>query len=838
MILTTGRPGRTLLAMVVGIAVFSIPAASRAQGLGLEEDETQVESEAARRFRELTDPDAQADREKDTLKPPFEFYRTQVAPFDVLTYVKPNHWVALTQELQANNFDYRGQLRTAPVPLRDMPRAVDFRRDVRLPEGEPMRLSWTAFLPESYKSLEISLVRPGALRPDDATEAPLLPLQTHQMLVVILGKDPMAFDPWKRYQAVIPATTDPEDQQLIERRSYYRLVIPQDPDEVNLSAHPLTWTTISHLIWDNYDPNSLNVGQQRAIVDWLHWGGQLIITGGPNSSIPALADVESFLAPYLPGELSGETITLTEEDLLDLSADYPPPVWQDVLESNRVIDYSGFLPTQEPTRYGDPVPIDLPPDRPLVLTGLSPIAGDVSWITDARGRRFGLERRVGRGRILMLTFDPKEAAFQRWRGNDTFVRRVVLRRPEDRWDPTNATDTSMLGGPELSWYRLLARDLDPAQPPSEGNRVVMAPYGMTSSVDPLDELPGAPVASWLDSARLPALARDTLLKASGIEVPGAPFVLRVMVAYIVALVPLNWFVCRFVLRRRELAWVVVPLLALGFAGAVERAAAIDTGYDRACDEIDLLELQAEYPRAHLSRFSVLYSTGREDFSIGFPGDPTALALPMNARLTIRGEQTTQSSWQATPGPQLLDFRVEPRSLAMFRSEQLVDLPGGITLQGTAEGPREIVNGSGLELRDAVLVDVGVEPGGRNRFSTIGAIPAGGVVTLPGPEASFSEYTGPDPAEEAGEGPHWADLSGFLGPLASYNWGRPEDAGELRLVAWSDGPMPGQELRPGVDRHRGVTLVVAHLRYGPPPSPHSRSYTSYEPKPVDQLRQAR
>ena len=807
---------------------------AQAQDIDLSEDPEAIESEATRRFRELTDPDAKAKGEDEKLKPPFEFYRTQVAPFDVLTYFKPNHWVTLTQEMQANLADYEGQLRTAPVELSGMPRAVVFQRDTRLVEGEPARVSWPAFLPQPSKTLDVELVRPGAIRPDDSTQAQLLPMPPHQMLMVVLANDPLSYDRWKRYQAMIPATTDTGDQQLIDRRSYYRLVIPQKPEEPNLSTHALTWTTTSHIIWDGFDPNNLNVGQQQALVDWLHWGGQLIIAGGPSASLQQLTDVESFLAPYLPGEPSGENQTLNEEDLESLSRLYPPPSWNIELLD---LPTSDFTPPSGPkktlssrsrdgSRYLPPEPIDLPVGRSLLLTGLTELKDDCEWITDTEGHRFGLERRVGRGRILMLTFNPNEGAFQNWRGNDTFVRRVLLRRPEDRWSPMDINDKFMLAGPELSWYRLLSRDLEPTLPPEEDqDGQVFSDPALTNSIDPLmDQTPVAPVAAWLDSAKLPSLSRDTLVSASGIEIPGAPFVLRVILAYTIALVPINWLVCRFLLRRRELAWAIIPMLALGFAVAVERAAAIDTGYDRACDEIDILELQPGYSRAHLSRFSVLYSTGRENFTISFPGEPSALALPLNANLAIRGEQLTESTWQSTPGPELLDFRVEPRSLAMLRSEQLVNLRGAIFLDRLSEDSRSIVNQSELDLKDAILVDVGVDPEGKNRYTTLGNIPPGEVISLPSEDSSFSDFPAIDPAD-ASNRPDWANLDRFLEPLCSYNWNGPEDKGELRLVAWVADPMAGQDVEPSVDRHRGFTLVVVHLGYGPPPSPHGSLYNS-------------
>ena len=160
-----------------------------------------------------------------------------------------------------------------------------------------------------------------------------------------------------------------------------------------------------------------------------------------------------------------------------------------------------------------------------------------------------------------------------------------------------------------------------------------------------------PVASWLDSrSDLPVMSRDVLEVASGITIPASAFVLKVIVAYILVLVPLNWLICRFVLRRRELAWVAVPFLALGFAVAVERAAAYDMGFDSDCTEVNLLELQGGYARGHLSRFASIYSTGRDRYSISYPDDLTAVALPLNTQRALRGEESNTSVFESFPEP--------------------------------------------------------------------------------------------------------------------------------------------------------------------------------------------
>ena len=827
---------RCRLGTALLIAGHLLAAAASAQQSDPLDEMPEVENPTVKRLRELADPGNGTEPDKAALKPPFEFYRTQVAPFDVLTYVKPGHWAWITQEMQANQGDYEGYLRTAPVGLYDMPKAVVFQRGVRLLDEEQMRLSWPVFLPRETRMLDIELVRPDALRPDGGTQAPFLTMSPQQMLVVILSDDPLPYDVWKRYQAVVPATTDTTAQQAVDRRSYYRLVVSQEPDEPNLPINPLTWTTISHVVWDGFDPNNLTVGEQSAMIDWLHWGGQLIIAGGATQTLSLLADDESFLAGLLPGVPSGDDRTLGDAELQGLARAYPPPAWKLEIEDQMLgaatmnfsigSQFTSGAAPRDLSRYKPPEPIKVPRGRSLFLAGLDPVVDDAEWISDADGQRFAIERRVGRGRITVLAFDPSDAILQNWKGYDTLVRRMILRRPEDRWNPSNLNDNSMLGGLDLSWYRILGRDLAPAIEPVEplAPPRQSAPSMYRAEVIE-DGIPTEPVAAWLDSSGLPSRARDALVDASGIEIPGSRFVLRVILAYMVALVPLNWLVCRFVLRRRELAWALVPLLAFGFAAVVERAAAFDTGYDRACDEIDVLELQPGYLRGHLSRFAVLYSTGRESFSVEYPGNPSALALPLNTGLAIRGEQSTESTWQSTPGPSMLDFRVEPRSLAMYRAEQMVPIDGPILLQGDDQGPLTVTNRLGLDLHDAVLIAAGDDPTDSNRYIPIGSVVAGASVELPNLYESFVE------APNLGHGGEndpidWVEAGPTFELLCNYRWGRPEDLGALRLVAWTADPFDGQQLEPEVDRHRGVTLVVAHLRYGAPPAPDGAFYTTF------------
>lgn len=816
-------PSLWLLTLVPGV-LLGISSPTLAQLPPAEEERLQI----------LNDPDAiKKKAEKDKNRPPFEFFRSRVAPFDVIPYVKANHWSTLNFELRANDDDYDGFLQTDPVKMLVGSQQVSYRREARLLKEKRASLGLQILVPsvdaQVPKELLVEMVRPGALRPDANWQATLTTLPPHQMLVLVLSKDATPkFAAWNRMSAIIPSAVDREGGD-VEKLRYYRLVLPMEHDKPALSPHPLTWTTISHTIWDGYVPDDLSLSQQQALLDWIHWGGQLIISGGAGQSYSLLR--ESFLGPYLPADATAETVPLTQNDLQPLSQSYPPPN-----SPSNPNDESQPVPmTREEAlrryayRYQAAVPIRPAPTRPLYLAVLKAKPGASTIpLGEASPHLLAIERRVGRGRITMLTINPNEESLLAWPGLDTLIRRVVLRRPEE---PTVSSgdygrpvpeplQNGRLVAADLSWYRIMSRDADraddavrepPRIPEGTGPGPIRPPTTDPEAAEnAFNRRPG--VADWRDGAKLPKLANDLLDEASGITIPSSTFVLRVILAYLIAVIPLNWLICRFVLNRREWTWVVVPLVALAFAVAVERVAARDIGYDTAADEIDLLEVHGDYPRAHLTRMVSVYSNGRSRFTISYPNDPTALALPFDSGLSIRGEDVSSSTFLSYPVPSLADFTVQPRSLAMFRAEQMLSLSGAIRLEEEG-GKRRVVNGGEFELRDAILIDRGGTGEMRERW--LGTIAAGAAVEIDGRD-------GQKPPERFDSGPG-PDVNPLLAELRK-NWeSREENQGELRVVAWVTGTTRGQVIEPPVDRHRGFTAVIVHLRSGNTPSPEGRRY---------------
>ena len=216
-----------------GSAVLANTGTARAQLSASDEERLQI----------LSEPDAVKKKlEKDRNRAPYEFFKSQVAPFDVLPFVKPHHWSTVTLDMRANEEDYDGFLQTEPCMLPGMPLQVVYRRDSRLIKEQRRSLSQQVLLTRIPKEWTLDLVRPGA-----ATGRKLAgkPLGTRAEP----DADPRAEQgldqpvrPWGRMSATIPTGVERDNTRDLERLRYYRLVLPMDAEKPPLSSHPLTWT--------------------------------------------------------------------------------------------------------------------------------------------------------------------------------------------------------------------------------------------------------------------------------------------------------------------------------------------------------------------------------------------------------------------------------------------------------------------------------------------------------------------------------------------------------------------------------------------------------------------
>lgn len=715
--------------------------------------------------------------------------------------VKPGHWVALSETWKANHADLAGELSSfveemgsaRPQPLEFFPARIWPRFPAVLPKGQAKRIETLLYVPPpwtedavtwasplrqdpaqrlqmpsfaqstaSRASIRTELSRRGDRAPLAASSTLVQLMHEHEYLVVVLvgdSVDPSAYAHLDQLPSVyLPQVEGPGGATL---RHYY-VVRPRISRSVPLPVHSLAWTTISHVIWDGLDPALFSTPQQEALLDWLHWGGQLVISGP--QSLEKLRG--SFLAPYLPGEAVG-TASLDYAAFEELNSHFsmPSPTRPGASRKGEAVQRIRILPAQPM------VGIEL---RPHPQAQAVEGTGGLVW-----------ERRVGGGRTAVVRFPLTDPRIKIWKNLDNFVNSVLLRRPgrefrllpdgtvhvawhpsyfwrllqEDTWGARSHVTspekmaTALAFDPRLnSTVRFLSRDLVapswndmpwPADlqdgppwlrgtvPPSvfstprwgaEGANLTsdvllaaerladwhFAGYG-SRPASSLHRRPGG-VASWNEGSSLGHAADAVLVQAAGIKIPTADFVWKVMAVYLVVLVPVNALVF-WLLGRLEWAWAAVPVLAAAAALVVVRLAQLDIGFSRSRTEVAVLEVQGGYPRGHLTRFTALYSSLSTHYTLSFePANAVALPHAVRSR-RIRSEllpQITDLTLERDRAVTLRDVPVASNSTAILRSEQFLPLKaegsrsGTLDLYQDAAGAWIVSNGTLLDLHEAAL----------------------------------------------------------------------------------------------------------------------------------------
>jgi hypothetical protein len=772
----------------------------------------------------------------------------------VVFYTKPGHWVAGLQLAKANNFDFQGELRTFPMDANEVPLDVqytDFRlslsRPASLPKGQIKRFETMFFLPKreennnsrSY-SLRTELRASRSSRLPEVINVAGNSLREHEYYFVVLAKNQAAYVDLAKIDSVQLQGSDlgsfslPNERQPATR--FYHAVFPRVDKGVPLPSHPLAWTMIAYILWDDVDPTVLTKEQQTALLDWLHWGGQLIISG-PNS-LDRLK--QTFLEPYLPAT-SGQAITIDAERLATLNEKWSVPA---------------IKPLKKPAA------IVVLKDKPLVGVELQKHA-DAVWLPDTG--KLAIERRLGSGRIVVTAFSLSAMPYRFWASRDNFFNACLLRKPgrnfelpadgELRMNWTGALRQAKDDDARIATrLRYFSRDIgkmaDPSvrtrsQPPIT-NVDPPAESIAESTAETTQKVPGfleprqkdgivserfagyasddlSGVAGWNDFSGAADAALAALNDASGIKIPRADFVLKVLLVYLAVLVPLNWFVF-WLIGRVEYAWIAAPVIAVVGALAVVRLAQLDIGFARSRSEIAVLESHAGYPRAHVTRFTALYTSLSTSYDLRFE-DPDALALPFALSLGhTRGglRPATDIALTQNQTIELSDVQVQSNSTGKLHTEQMLNLPSPFVLTCDEARGWQLENGSDFTLRQAGVLRRRADD--RVEAAYFPDIEPGATVRL-----KFQ----PVPDNRVWV-PQW-DSSPMMSPVAPI-----EDEnrvslhrltqhaarqlqllpGEMRLIAWTNETMPGLKISPTAAQSTTYTLILVHLQLPPLPAPES------------------
>lgn len=708
-------------------------------------------------------------------------------------FVKPGHWSAAWLEATTTGTDFRGSMQAelrdtdvAPLTYPPLQFRLRYRQPLVLPVDQVRGSEQLWFTPSHAESLltTSNLGRANPLRDlvghvrlgDSAdplktlqTDVRITPLADHQALFVVLAEKPEAYVFLRNLDALASVHTpniDPANDY------HFRIVTAGNAQRPLLPGSILGWTTTSCLLWDGYDPTKLSAEQRQALLDWLHWGGTLIVVG------PGTLDA-SFAPPL------AEWLPATGDGVMQLDAQALAPL--------------------DALTIKDTVPLST--NRDWTGVALKPTAGG-HVLVGSEKTPLVVERRVGRGRTVVTAFRLTQSELQseNWPSFGAFVNNQLLRRPARKWRlHPDAADTHVaewkdhefLGHhpkPEAGqldpWYdaalatnvRFLTRD-------DESRKTTLATVGAGPAVGP-------GMAAWRDNAAIADAVRAALREATGIFVPPASLVLMLVGAYVAAAVPLNWIVFR-VFGRVEWAWAALPVIIIAFTFIVVRAAGLDLGFVRTAAEIDVVEIQLNYDRAHLTRYAALYNSLGTNYDVR--GDePSFVALPMaatsgervepmNRELTVARTDDAQGRRRMLEG-----MVVDSNSVGMIRGEQMLPLGGKLTVESLDDRRYRIVNGTSLELHDVQLAGDGgafvmlLRPGERTEV-TLGTSAA-----RPGDEAGRRDEI---------------DVNALWKKLQS-----PGSGESLRLTAWMPAVPTGLDFDPAPTQRRGKTVVVAHLRY--------------------------
>ncbi len=748
-------------------------------------------------------------------------------PASLAQAVKPGHWTTTSQQMRANYRDFVGESLVTlvdkendPYPLARTPFAMQSTRSVALSKGTPKNIETTVLVPKVTGQVRLATdleehALGGMIRQPPAN---LTRMPSYQYYFVVLAKEPSQYSYVKTLDSVLVPFDGESEMDDTEDALHYRVKqLAADGGPIELSDNALTWTSIAYLLWDEVDPQQLTPEQQRALVDWLHWGGELIVSGP--DSLDLLRG--SFLQPYLPATSTGSR-EIGAGDLAALNDGWAIP--------NR----------------GAPG-ASLAPQTPWAGIGLKARAGaQPLWSTGG----LLVERAVGRGRVIVSAMRLSEWELVNWRGFQSLFNACVLRRPPRVYRPGYYGDVTLAWADEdLADRRLDARL-------TTNLRYFARDEGVATSyrwIDMADTMAmsygyggGAPsvlkeykapagteggIGAWNDFSDTSQAARAALREAAGVDVPGASFVVTCLVVYLLALVPLNWFIFH-TLGRVEWAWVAAPLIAVVGTYVIVDRARLDIGFVRAQTEIGLVELQPEYDRGHLTRFTSLYTSLSTTYDVE-TDNGTTLVAPFPARRDFKmltGQRREAVDFRPYEKTRLAGLPVASNSANMVHSEQMIGLDGPIGLGRSSIGRAQLENRCQFRL-DSVGIVERAASGDALRGTWIGELRPGQSVALGAlPPLLLKQDEVPFAAERAAE----AELAGGerlnLEPMFALAYHAAHlEPGEMRLVGRLDEVLPGQTISPAASQVRAASLVVAHLRYAPLADPRSDVNTRQDVK---------
>jgi hypothetical protein len=649
--------------------------------------------------------------------------------------------------------------------------------------------------------------------------------------LLVASREPARHTHWSGLSCVVwPSEAKMEEEKIATNRVV-------DLSEENLPAwlpdNLLTWTTISHLVLYDANLSGLSELQQKALLDWLHFGGQIVLSG-PD----CLAAVNnSILEPYLP---------LKNIQTKEVSADSIQ-----LLNNNWMVKDGRGLKT----------PIALPTTRVLSVVA-GELASGSQWVNGAQD--FVATRQVGRGRVTMTSFSLSEDVFVRWPSFSSFVNGAIFKRPPRAWVTGELGDLRYAGSfrgmersPGLSsTCRFMARDLGTSvlQKQDDSIESNIASMAIPSRNRPSEfdlaeaRLGNRSPGGWNDDSGISKSSQSTLQAASGITVPRVEKIIQLLAGYLIILVPVNWLVFRTI-RRVELAWVAAPFIAIFGAIYIARSVQLDIGFSRSENRIACLELHEESPRGHLASYVSLYTSLSSLYDLVYPSG-SGVILPYVGVDRGPGRQSLRQvryRYADEDGDGLVRVPVISNTTSFFHGEEMVDVKGffdGDFVEGQ-ESMIKVNNNSPVVLRSAAVI--GRDEQGNYRSGWVGELAPNSSQSIEVktvqqstvwmPEWDTNTITRSQTPELLVDGSTRIDAESQGELTVGMIFDRIIRSSELSpkeyiLVGWSDQDFATLTVTPKANQIRQKTVIVIHLEYPElPKSKPDESLPTLTPEPI-------
>lgn len=556
----------------------------------------------------------------------------------------------------------------------------------------------------------------------------LLPLKRHQYHCVVMTDTADTY----RYLSVMPSIRNlrlnkwlsdtssvfSDDEAMIDYSQssldtfqidslYYKVTYSDWDGGVELPANAQQWSSIAYLLWADFAPERMSQEQQTALLDWLHFGGQLIVGGD------AMADLnQSFLKDYLPATPTGSV----NEPLTALNPIFEGWTLERGPDGQRQLPEfaanESFVRTQWEVR---PESQELPGTDGHVV-----------------------ERTVGKGRVVATSFPLNLTRLRGWRSLDHWFNCCLLRRPgrlhqseEQALGGLESTPMplsppvaeSMSGGKPFGFrwldgglsthdpgvyttFDIAARDWGASRPNSTVQQATNQSTELAMQASALERRFGLNEGirsrgEWNDYSDFSQAARASLKEQAGITPPSREWVLKALAIYLLILVPVNYTIFRL-FRRLELAWFSTPLIAIVGGIVIVRAASLDIGFSNKNLQVNVIEIPVGYTRGHLTGYGSLYSSLTTQFRFESQ-NPTTLALPFPASNEPREVVDEPiAAFQMDVGSRL-NFgpqQVLSNTMEMYHFQQMIDLGGRFEWRpGDGNSPDRLLNRTDIDLAD-------------------------------------------------------------------------------------------------------------------------------------------